>query len=147
MDGLPELERFFQVAGGIVVDQGDVYRFHTFADEKVDAMAFAGRDTARANGRVVIAPHDVPIASGLREQMHDFDRRDDADGIRAVLRNAPRRPPGDVTFAEGTQDVLVEVFGGIALALARSFPIIHPGVRHTTPEHWTRVFDLYRLVL
>jgi hypothetical protein len=147
MDGLPELERFFQVAGGVVADQGDVYRFRTFADEKVDAMAFAGRDAARANGRDVIAPQDLPITSGLREQMHDFDRRDDAEEIRAVLRKAPRRPPGDVTFAEGTQDVLVEVFGGIALALARAFPIVHPDVRHPATEHWTRVFDLYRLVL
>jgi hypothetical protein len=29
-----------------------------------------------------------------------------------------RRPPGDVTFGDETEDVLIEVFGGLAVALA-----------------------------
>jgi hypothetical protein len=52
-----------------------------------------------------------------------------------------------VTFGEETEDVLVEVFGGISLALARSFRIVDPQVRNPSTEHWDRAFDLFRLLL
>ncbi len=147
MTGIPELERFLRSAAGVEADTGDVYRLHTFVDEKVDAMGFAARDVARANGRDVIVPCDLPIAPGVRERMHEFAALDAADEMRATLRGAPRRPPGDVTYDEETQAVLVEVFGGIALALARSFRLLDPGLRHPEVTDWSRVFDLYRLVL
>jgi hypothetical protein len=56
-------------------------------------------------------------------------------------------PPGDVTFGEETEDVLVEVFGGISLALARSFHVVDPQVRNPSTDHWDRTFDLFRLLL
>jgi hypothetical protein len=147
MAGIPELERFFRSTAGIEADSGDLHRVHMFVDEKVDAMAFTGRDAARANGRDVIAPHDLPVTACLHERMREFAHVDVADELRTVLRDAPRRPPGDVTFAPETEDVLVDVFGGIALALARSFEILDEELRHPTLEHWSRVFALYRLVL
>jgi hypothetical protein len=147
MTGIPELERFLVSTAGFDADKGDVYRFHAFIDEKVDAMAFVGRNTARANGRDVIEPHDLPITACLRDQMRDFSTRDGAEEIRQALRGTPRRPPGDVTFGEGTEALLEEVFGGLALALARSLRVLDPDMTHPTVEHWTRVFDLYRPVL
>jgi hypothetical protein len=147
MTGIPELERFLRSAVGVDADTADVYRLHTFVDEKVEAMAFAGRNAARANGRDVIAPHDLPITACLRDQMRDFSSREEADELRQVLRGTPRRPPGDVTFGEGTEAHLQEVFGGIAMALVRAFRILDPELRHPTVEHWTRLFDLYRPVL
>jgi Domain of unknown function (DUF1931) len=147
MEGIPELERFLRSVAGVDADTADVYRLYTFVDEKVEAMAFAGRNAARANGRDVIAPHDLPITACLRDQMHDFSSREEADELRQVLGGTPRRPPGDVTFGEGTQAHLDEAFGGIALALARAFRILDPELQHPTVEHWTRVFELYRPVL
>ncbi len=147
MTGVPELERFLRSSAGIEADKGDVYRLHTFVDEKVEAMAFAARDVARANDRDVIIPCDLPISPGVRERMHEFAALDAAGEVRAALRSSPRRPPGDVTFAEDTQDVLVEAFGGMALALARSFRLLDPDLQHPDVHHWSRLFDLYRLVL
>ena len=147
MTGIPELERFLRSVAGVDADTADVYRLHTFVDEKVEAMAYAGRNTARANGRDVVAPHDLPITACLRDQMHDFSSREEASEVLQVLRASPRRPPGDVTFGEGTEAVLHDAFGGIALALARSFRVLEPELTHPTGEHWRRVFDLYRPVL
>ena len=147
MAGIPEVQRFFRVAGDVHVDKDDVKRYREFVDEKVDDLAIAGRDAARWNGRDVIAPQDLPITKGLQEQMRVFGRLEEAGELRRLLRDSLRRPPDDVTFAEETEDVLVEVFGGISLALARSFRILDPQVRNPSTEHWDRAFDLFRLLL
>ncbi|MCU1620509.1 MAG: hypothetical protein JWP68_1912 [Modestobacter sp.] len=145
MAGTPEVQRFFRAAGSIDVDKADVDRFRSFVDGKVDDLAIAGRDTARWNGRDVIAPQDLPITRGLQEQMREFGRLDEADDIREWLRGTLRRPPDDVTFGEETEGVLTEVFGGISVALARSFRIVDPEVRNPSTRDWDRVLDLFRL--
>jgi hypothetical protein len=147
MAGIPELERFFRSVAALDVDKSDVRRFRTFLDEKVDAIAIAGRDAARWNGRDVIAPQDLPITKGLQEQMRDFGTVDEADEIRQVIRGTLRRPPDDVTFGEETEDVLVEVFGGLSIALARSFRILDPHLTNPATEHWDRAFALFRLLV
>jgi hypothetical protein len=145
--GIPEVQRFFRAAGDVDVDKDDVKRYREFVDEKVDDIAIAGRDSARWNGRDVIAPQDLPITKGLQEQMRVFGRLEEAGELRRLLRDSLRRSPDDVTFGEETEDVLVEVFGGISLALARSFRIVDPQVRNPSTEHWDRAFDLFRLLL
>jgi hypothetical protein len=147
MAGIPEVQRFFRGAGSIDVDKADVDRFRTFVDEKVDDLAIAGRDTARWNGRDVIAPQDLPITRGLQEQMREFDKLHEADDLREWLRGTLRRPPDDVTFGEETEGVLTEVFGGISVAVTRSFRIVDPEVRNPSTQHWDRVFGLFRLTI
>jgi hypothetical protein len=147
MAGTPEVQRFFRAAGGIDVDKADVDRYRAFVDGKVDDLAIAGRNTARWNGRDVIAPQDLPITRGLQEQMREFDKLDEADDIRELLRGTLRRPPDDVTFGEETEAVLTEVFGGLSVALARSFRIMDAEVRNPSSRHWDRVFDLFRLTV
>jgi hypothetical protein len=147
MAGIPEVQRFFRAAGSVDVDKTDVDRFRAFVDEKVDDIAIAGRDAARWNNRDVIAPQDLPITKGLQERMREFGKLDEADGIREWLRGTLRRPPDDVTFGEETEDVLTEVFGGISVALARSFRIVDPEAQNPTSQHWDRVFDLFRLTI
>jgi hypothetical protein len=147
MTGIPELKRFFRAAGGIDVDKSDLRRFREFIDERVDDLAVAGRDTARWNGRDVIAPQDLPITAGLQEQIRVFGKLEEADELRQFLRATVRRPPDDVTFGEETEDVLVDVFGGLAVALARSFRLLDEHVTNPSTEHWDRVFELFRLLV
>jgi hypothetical protein len=147
VNGIPEVKRFFRAAGDVDVDKDDVKRYWDFIDEKLDDIAIAARDSARWNGRDVIAPQDLPVTRGLQEQMRAVSNLDEADELRRLLRDSLRRPPGDVTFGEETEDVLVEVFAGISLALARSFRIVDPQVRNPSTDHWDRTFDLFRLLL
>jgi hypothetical protein len=147
MAGIPELERFFRETAGVDVDKSDVDRFRAFVDEKVEDIAIAGRDAARWNGRDVIAPQDLPITKGLQERMREFGKLDIADEIRELLRGTLRRPPDDVTFGEEAEDVLPDLFGGISLALARSFRILDPDLKNPSAQHWDRAFELFRLLL
>ena len=147
MNGIPEVSRFFRAAGDVAVDKDDVKRYWDFVDEKIDDIAIAGRDSARWNGRDVIAPQDLPITRGLQEQMREFSRLDEADELRRLLRESLRRPPEDVTFGDETEDALVEMFGGMSLALARSFRIVDPEVRNPSTDDWDRTFQLFRLLV
>jgi hypothetical protein len=147
MAGIPELQRFFREAGGVDVDKSDLERYRTFVDEKVDAIAIAGRDSASWNNRDVIAPQDLPITKGLQERMREFGKLETADDMRQWMSQTLRRPPDDVTFGEETEAVLNDVFGGISIALARSFRILDPEVANPQSQDWDRVFTWFQLTL
>jgi hypothetical protein len=78
--------------------------------------------------------------------MREFDKLDEAADIRAVLAEAVRRPPADVTFSEETEEMLPELFGGLSIAFARAFRTVDPEVVHPATDHWDRVTDLFRQV-
>jgi len=147
VSGIPEVQRFFRAAGGVDVDKDDVKRYREFVDERVDDIAIAGRDAATWNGRDVIAPQDLPITKGLQERMREFARMDEAAELRTWLQGSLRRPPDEVTFGEDTEDTLVEVFGGISVALARSFRLLDEQVKNPTAAHWDRAFEMFRLLV
>jgi hypothetical protein len=91
-------------------------------------------------------PQDLPITKGVQEQMREFDKLDEAEEIRELLRQAVRQPPAEVTFAEDTERLLPELFGGLSVALARSFRVVDTTVSNPSTEHWDRVFTLFRLL-
>ena len=144
--GIPTFERFFRSVASIKIDKNDVRRFREFVDEQIDDIAIAGRNSAKWNGRDVVVPQDLPITKGVQERMREFDKLEEAEEIRELLRQAVRQPPGDVTFAEDTERLLPELFGGLSIALARSFRVVDPKVSNPSTEHWDRVFTLFRLV-
>ena len=144
--GIAAFERFFRSVASIKIDKNDVRRFRAFVDEQIDDIAIAGRNSAKWNGRDVVVPQDLPITKGVQERMREFDKLEEAEEIRELLRQVVRRPPGDVTFAEDTERLLPELFGGLSIALARSFRVVDPKVSHPSTEHWDQVFTLFRLV-
>ena len=144
--GIPAFERFFRSVASITIHKNDVRRFRKFVDEQIDDIAIAGRNSAKWNGRDVVVAQDLPITKGVQERMREFDKLEEAEEIRELLRQAVRQPPGDVTFAEDTERLLPELFGGLSIALARSFRVVDPKVSNPSTEHWDQVFTLFRLV-
>jgi hypothetical protein len=144
--GIPTFERFFRSVASIKIDKNDVRRFREFVDEQIDDIAIGGRNSAKRNGRDVVVAQDLPITKGVQERMREFDKLEEAEQIRELLRQVVRQPPGDVTFAEDTERLLPELFGGLSIALARSFRVVDPKVSNPSTEHWDRVFTLFRLV-
>jgi len=145
--GIPVFERFFRSVASIKIDKNDVRRFRQFVDEQIDDIAIAGRNSAKWNGRDVIVAQDLPMTKGIQERMREFDKLEEAEEIRELLRQVVRQPPADVTFAEDTEQLLPELFGGLSIALARSFRVVDTTVSNPSTEHWNRVFTLFRLVL
>ena len=145
--GIPVFERFFRSVASIDIDKNDVRRFRDFVDQMIDDIAITGRASAKWNGRDIIAPQDLPITKGVQERMREFDKLGEAEEIRELLRQSVRRPPADVTFSEETEQLLPELFGGLSIALARSFRVLDPKLTNPSTEHWERAFEVFRLVL
>ncbi|MGD9528452.1 DUF1931 family protein [Pseudonocardia sp.] len=144
--GIPLFQRFFREVASLDMNKDDLRRYRRFVDEMIDDIAVTGRNSAKWNGRDVIAPQDLPITKGLQERMREFDGLDVADEVRELLRATVRRPPGDVTFGEDTERLLPELFGGLSIALARSFRILDPRLVRPGAEHWDRAFAVFELV-
>ncbi|WP_082909078.1 DUF1931 family protein [Mycolicibacterium iranicum] len=144
--GIPLFQRFFRSVDGIKIDKNDVRRYREFVDEQIDDIAIAGRNSAKWNGRDVVVAQDLPITKGVQERMREFDKMEEAEEIRELLRQVVRQPPLDVTFAEETERLLPELFGGLSIALARTFRLVDPTVSSPSTEHWDRAFTIFRLV-
>ncbi len=144
---IPTFQRFFRAAAHLDVDENDVQRFSDFVDELIDELVAVGRTSASADGRDVIEPHDLGLTEGVQERICEFDRLDDAQGIRDLFAHRVWRPPAGVTFSEETERLLPELFGGLSVALARSVRIIDPELTHPHSEHWERAFSLFQLLI
>ncbi|BBZ25879.1 hypothetical protein MMAD_01740 [Mycolicibacterium madagascariense] len=144
--GIPVFQRLFRSVASIKIAKNDIRRFREFVDEEIDRIAISGRNSARFNGRDVIAVQDLPITAGVQERMREFDELEEAPEIRELLRQVVRQPPADVTFDDETEELLPELFGGLSIALARSFRVIDPTMTTPSPDHWNRAFTLFQLV-
>lgn len=145
--GIRVIQRLFREAASVNVDKQDIRRYREFVDTMIDDIAIAGRNSASWNGRDIIAPADLPITKGLQDRMREFDELDVVAEVRELLRHDLRRPPGDVTFSEETENLLPELFGGLSVALARSFRVIEPNPANPRTEDWDRAFELFRLMV
>jgi hypothetical protein len=70
--GVSNFERFFRAAASLDVDKDDLRRYEDFVNRKVRDLLLISRAAARANGRDIIEPWDLPITKGLQETIHDF---------------------------------------------------------------------------
>jgi hypothetical protein len=145
--GVSNFERFFRAAASLDVDKDDLRRYEDFVNRKVRDLLLIGRAAARANGRDVIEPWDLPITKGLQETIHDFRGMDEASEVRPMLEQIVAIPPQELAYSEETEGRLPEIAGGLSLALARAFKIIEPRLKNPQTEHWERAYRVFDLLL
>ena len=145
--GFAKFERFFRVAGGVDVDKDDVKRYLDFVNDAIYDLLLMGQATAKANVRDIIEPWDLPITKGLQECMHQFRALDEEIELRPILDSLAARPPLDAALTEDTQARLPLIFGGISVALARTFNIVSAELKAVHSQEWERAFSLFRLLI
>jgi hypothetical protein len=145
--GFTKFERFFRAAGGVTVDRDDVKRYLEFVNDALYDLLLMGQATAKANARDVIEPWDLPITRGLQESVHGFERIDEEIELRPVLESLAARPPLAAALSEETQARLPLIFGGISVALARTFELIDTEMKTVGSQEWERAFTLFRLLI
>jgi hypothetical protein len=144
--GVVRFERFFRAAAGLDVDRDDLKRYSDFVAEKTYDLLIVGQETATANGRDVIEPHDLPITRGLRERIREFERMDDEIELAPILEHFVAHPPM-MTLGEETEARLPAVIGGLSIGLARTFRVIDPRLKNPQTKHWERAFQVFDLLL
>lgn len=140
-------ERFFRAAAGLDVDKNDLRRFSEFVDHKVYDLLISARNTAKANARDVIEPHDLPITKGLQENIQAFRRMNEDLELQPILDRLTSRPQIGTAYSAETEAELPRIVGGLSVALARSFKVLDPELRNPSTEHWERSFRLFDLLL
>jgi hypothetical protein len=145
--GVARFERFFRLAASLDIDKDDLRRFDDFVNDKIYDLLLRGVANAKANGRDIIEPQDLPITKGLQESMHDYREIDEEVSLDAILEQLTRRPPLDLVYSDETQDELPYVAGGISMQLARTFPILDPDVKNPSSDHWDRARRIFDLLL
>jgi hypothetical protein len=145
--GVSNFERCFRAAASLDVDKDDLRRYEDFVNRKVRDLLLISRAAARANGRDVIEPWDLPITKGLQETIHDFRGMDEAAEVRPMLEQIVAIPPQELAYSEETEGRLPEIAGGLSLALARAFKIIEPRLKNPQTEHWERAYRVFDLLL
>ena len=147
MIAVARFERFFRLAASLDVDRQDLKRHEDFVNAKLYHLLVRGEATAKANGRDLILPCDLPITKGLQERIHEFRRLDEQLELQPILDQLARHPPLDLDYADDTKARFPEIVGGLSVALARSFKILEPGLKNPRAEHWQRALDLFDLTL
>lgn len=145
--GIPRFQRLFRSAAGLDVDKTDLRRFEEFVNRKIHDLLLRGVANAKANGRDVIEPWDLPITKGLQECMHGFRALDEEIELQPLLDEMARRPPLELDYTDELEARLPDIAGGLGVALARSFKIIHPDLKNPQAQHWDQAFGLFDLLL
>jgi hypothetical protein len=139
-------ERFFRVAASLDIDKEDLRRYNDFVNRKIHDLLLRGQAIAKANGRDIIMPADLPITKGLQECIHAFKKIDAEIELKPVLDSIAAKPL-DIAYSDATEAELPAIAGGLGVALARSFKIIEPGLKNPQTPHWERAFQLFDLLL
>jgi hypothetical protein len=145
--GVTRFERLFRVVAGLDVDKDDVRRFDDFVNDKIYDLLLRGQANARASGRDVIEPQDLPITKGLQESVQAFKAVDEEVSLEAILEQLTRRPPLDVTYSDETEARLPLVAGGLCVALARTFKILDENLKNPQTAHWDRAIRIFDLLV
>jgi hypothetical protein len=137
-------ERFFRETASLDVDKDDLRRYDDFVHDRLFDLLVRAQGNAKANLRDVIQPQDVPITSGLQENIERFAHIDKEIELQPILERLATRPGLDMTLADETEAQLPRIAGGLSVALAHTFKIIDPDLRNPHGAEWERcgrVFD------
>ncbi|MCS3928964.1 hypothetical protein M2175_003995 [Bradyrhizobium elkanii] len=142
-----KFERVFRIVAGLDVDKQDLKRYGDFIKQKLYDLLLRGRAAAKANGRVIMEPFDLPVTNGVQECIHEFEKLDEEIELRPVLDHLAARPPLDIAYGEDADDHLPEIVGGLSVAVASAFRIIDLNLKNPSSEHWPKCFRLFDLLL
>jgi hypothetical protein len=145
--GFTKFERFFREAAEVHVDRNDVERYLAFVNDAIYDMLLLAQATAKANGRDVILPWDLPITAGVQERMHRFTKLDEDIELKPILEEVAARPPLDLALADDTAARLPSLFGAISLALAEIFKILDSELKEVHTSEWERAFRIVTVVI
>ncbi|MGP4001409.1 DUF1931 family protein [Streptomyces sp. 8N706] len=140
-------ERFFRVAAGLDVDKNDLKRYSDFVEAKLYDLLLIAQASAKANGRDVVRPWDLPLTKGLQESIHRFRKIDHEIELKPILDRLATRPALDRQPDEETEAAFPEIIGGLSLALAQTFKIVHPDLKNPQSHHWEQVRSVFDLLL
>ena len=100
--GIPRFERFFRAAADVDVDKDDLKRYSDFVHDRLYDLLMLAEANAKANGRDVIEPWDLPITKGLQECSHEFEKLEQDIELEPFLAHLAAQPQLDLAISDET---------------------------------------------
>jgi hypothetical protein len=144
---ISSFEHFFRVAAGLDIDKEDLRRYSDFVHQKTYDLLLRAQAIAKANGRDVIRPYDLPITKGLQESIHAYQKIEQEVQLDPILHQLRQLPQLDLAYDEETEEKIPEIMGGLSYALARTFKIVNPVLKNPQTRHWKTMFRLFDLLM
>jgi hypothetical protein len=145
--GIPQFKQFFRQAAGLDIDKDDLRRFNDFVGDRTYKLLVRAEAAAKANGRDIIEPQDLPLTKGLQECMHAYRKIDQAVELAPILARLTELPPLDLDYSEETRERLPQVSGGLGVALARCFRLLDDEIKNPQSTHWDKAEQVFELLL
>lgn len=145
--GIPRIERLLREAAGLDMDKSDLRRHEEFVNRKIHDLLQRGCAIAKANGRDVVLPCDLPVTGGLQHCIHEFGALDENVEVRPILDRLARLPSLELDVSDAVTASLPDLAGGLTIALARSFRIVDPHLKNPRTAEWDRAFALFDLLI
>lgn len=144
---IDRFEKLFREAAGLDVDKSDLRRLDDFVKQKVHDLLVAGQVSAKANGRDVIQPQDLPVTKGLQESVHEFKRLDIELELKPILDQLTTLPRLDLDYGEETEARLPGLVGALTISLAKTFKVLDPALKNPQTSHWDRAEEIFSMLL
>lgn len=144
---ISKFEHFFRVVEELDIDKDDLRRYNEFINQKIYDLLLRAQAPAKANGRDIIEPSDVPITKGLEHCMQEFREIDREIHLQPILDELTNRPTLDLAYSAETEKRLPQIAGGLSVALARAFKIIDPKLKNPSSAQWDQAFRIFNLLL
>ncbi|MDN8618084.1 DUF1931 family protein [Variovorax ginsengisoli] len=145
--GISRFERLFRQAAGLDIDKNDLRRHDEFVNRKIHDLLQRACAIAKANGRDVVLPCDLPVTGGLQHCIHEFRALDEDVEVRPILDQLAKLPQLELAFSDEVADGLPDLAGGLTFALARSLKIVDPDLKNPRTAEWDRAFALFDLLI
>jgi hypothetical protein len=141
------LEQLFRRGAGLDFDKSDIRRLEQLLQRTIGQLLIRAVANARANGRDVVQPVDLPLSAGLQHCIHRFRLMNAELQLTDYFARLVGLPAIDLAYSAETETRLPEIAGGLCLALAQCFRILDDEAKNPQSEHWERVEQLFELLL
>ena len=141
------LEELFRRGTGLELDKSDIRRLEEFLHRTMMQLLARAETIAKANGRDVVEPGDLPLSAGLERCIQRFHILDAELRLADQLKLLVGLPAIDLAYGPETEARLPEIAGGSCLALGQCFNILDDEMEKPRSYHWDRADRLFQLLL
>jgi hypothetical protein len=149
--GISQCELLFRRIASLDLDKTDVKRAYDTVDGLLRDLLARAEAVAQANGRDIMAPHDLPLTAGLDHNVDEFKRlvRNDPEfkDITELVEKVAPLPPMDLAYSADLEQAMPDIAGGLLVTIARTLRAIYPDLKQPQTREWERLDAVFSVVL
>jgi hypothetical protein len=145
--GANRLEELVRRAAEINLDKSDLKRLSDFVGDKLYDLLITGVRHADYNNRDLIMVPDLPLTTGLRESMQNFELYEEQLEIEPILEQLATYPMLEHEPSQEVLDLLPQLVGTLIMVTVQMMTVVDPGVSNPDAETWDRTTEAIDLLI